>query len=195
MKEISLSEIDEKKFDKINYNKAIKKLPEEIAQEINQKVDKIINEIINKPEPLTFWNTVEKIINFPVWLFKILIKIIEFLTLFEGLKMEGLKNYKTTIPALLSTLIYILGTLGIITIPTAVATGITFLVVFAIGLASEGLNSFWIDYKAITRTLISSVVLILGFFKVLAIPDILSEGLVQLALIVLGWFAKDVKKT
>ncbi len=107
MDKLELSNIDEIKFDKINYDKKIKKLPDSVVQEINHKVDKTINEILNREDEKNIFEIIW-------WLVKQSPKIIKLIIFIINLKEKVMtQSTLDTVKGIVRALAVLVGIFGV----------------------------------------------------------------------------------
>jgi len=107
MSKIEISDIVNNKFDKINYDKTIKRLPDSVIWEAEARVDKIVNDILGRADEKSIFEIIW-------WLLKQSPKIIKLIIFIINLKEKSMtQSTLDTIKGIVRLVISAIGIFGV----------------------------------------------------------------------------------
>ena len=178
---ITKSELDEYRFDTINYEHKLSKLDPFIVKEANQAVDKIIDKYLNEETTATkviWWVLIHPIQD---------IRLVYYFIIIIGVFMNNfLGSWRSTLPAVISALLGLLGTIGI-TIPESVSGGLTLGLIGWILLVSDW-TKFIKEWRIMVPAMLTLLFAILAWVHVFTIAPAVVTILINFIVFLIGSF-------
>ncbi len=178
MTELTPANIEETDYSKILAEKITYLRQTEIPKTL------IIQKIEESEESISIWQIAWWLISQPLKIIKAIYYIINILGYFN---MEALKNWQTTIPAIIAGIFSIIQVFGV-TFPNDFINAIPIIITGLILLFTDP-KQFLADYKTLIPSILGGLFIVLTFFHVITIPIAVFSIIINFIIMIVGLFA------